>query len=205
MVFQVIPRELAFYGLFERLADTVALGAEELLVLVDDLPNAAAHSQRIQELEHEGDEITHAIMSLLNTTFVVPFDRGDIHELASRLDDLLDGQEAVADYMVLYGFTEVLPEVRLQAETAVTTTKVVAKLMRNLQALLGRERLWRDIIRLEREGDLIYRLGVAKLYGGDFTAMEVLKWKDILDQMEAGIDHCEDIANATESIALLQA
>ncbi|MEX0991713.1 MAG: DUF47 family protein [Actinomycetota bacterium] len=202
VAFQVIPRDQVFYDLFERSADTVAAGARELQALIDDFPNAEAHSRRIQDLEHEGDDLTHQIIARLNSTFVVPFDREDIHELASRLDDILDVQEFVADLIVLHGITEPLPEFRLQVETMVKATEVICRLMRSLRSLLGKERLWTEVIRLERDGDRIYRRAVARLFSGDPSAMEVLRWKDILDEMEEGMDRCEDIANAVESIAL---
>jgi len=202
VTFQVIPREQAFYDLFERSANTVAAGAQELLALTEDFANGAAHNDRIQQLEHEGDAITHEIIGRLNTTFVVPFDRDDIHELASRLDDILDIQEGVADLLVLHGITEALPEFRLQAEVLVQATATVAKLMRGLRSPRKMERSWRRVIRLEREGDRIYRMAVASLFSGEFIAMEILRWKDMFDQMEDGLDLCEDIANAVESIAL---
>ena len=97
MPFQVIPRELAFFDLFDRAADNVEKGSAELVELVSDLANASRHAERIRDLEHAGDDLTHEVFSLLHRTFVTPFDRHDIHHLASSLDDILDGQEAVAE------------------------------------------------------------------------------------------------------------
>ena len=88
MPFQAIPRELAFYDLFEEAASNVEAGTQELLALVDDLPNAAAHGNTIQDLEHKGDDLTHQVMALLNTTFVVPIDRSDIYPRKVSLDGL---------------------------------------------------------------------------------------------------------------------
>jgi uncharacterized protein Yka (UPF0111/DUF47 family) len=141
----------------------------------------------------------------LNTTFVTPFDRHDIHQLASAIDDVLDAQEAVSDLLVLHGIEEPIPQLRQQTEVLVRVTRAVAHAVRGLQDLGGVERSWADIKRLEREGDRIYRRGVAELYSGDFRAMDVLKWKDLLHEMETAMDRCEDIANILESIALKQA
>jgi uncharacterized protein len=205
VVFQVIPRERSFFDLLERAADTAAIGAQELADLVDDTDAAAAHSARIQELEHDGDDLTHQIMATLNITFVTPFDRQDIHDLASSIDDVLDGQEAVADLLVLLHIDEPLTHLRQQADVLVRATKAVALAVRGLRSIGEVDRLRADINRLEREGDRVYRRAVADLYSGEYKAMDVLKWKDILREMEAAIDSCEDIADVIESIALKQA
>jgi predicted phosphate transport protein (TIGR00153 family) len=205
VIFQVIPRERSFFDLLERAADTAAIGAQELADLVDDTDAAAAHSARIQELEHDGDDLTHQIMATLNITFVTPFDRQDIHDLASSIDDVLDGQEAVADLLVLLHIDEPLTHLRQQADVLVRATKAVALAVRGLRSIGEVDRLRADINRLEREGDRVYRRAVADLYSGEYKAMDVLKWKDILREMEAAIDSCEDIADVIESIALKQA
>jgi uncharacterized protein len=205
VVFQVIPRERAFFDLLERAADNAAEGARELMALVDDTDGADSRAARIQDLEHAGDDLTHEILGTLNTTFVTPFDRHDIHHLASAIDDVLDALEAVSDLLVLHGIREPIPQLRQQAETLVRATEAVASAVRNLQDLGEVDRSSANIKRLEREGDRIYRRGVAQLYSGNFHAMEVLKWKDLLREMETALDRCEDIANIIESIALKQA
>lgn len=205
MPFQVIPRELRFFDLLERAADNVAQAAEELRAMTHalaDLAAAASHAERITAMENAGDDLTHETVHLLNTTFVVPLDRDDIYQLSSILDDVLDAIQAVSDLLVLYGMREVIPEFRLQVDVLVGATKAVARAMRAVQAPVGMDRLWVEIVRLEGEGDRLYQRGVASLFAGDLRAMEVLKWKDLLEEMEAGIDRCEDLANAIESIAL---
>jgi len=203
--FQVIPRERAFYGLLEEAADGVAAGAVELRALVGDLADAEAHSLRIQQLERDGDELTHRIMGLLNTTFVTPIDRHDIHHLASALDDVLDAQEAVADLLVLHRVEQPIPQLRQQVDVLVGATEAVGRAVRSLRSLRSAGRPWVEIARFEREGDHVYRRAVAALYSGDYKAMDVLKWKDIVKEMEAAIDRCEDIANTVESIVLKHA
>jgi predicted phosphate transport protein (TIGR00153 family) len=202
VVFQVIPRERLFFDLLEQAADGVAVGARELVDLVDALPNATEQLQRIRELEHAGDDLTHRIMSTLSTTFVTPFDRQDIHKLASTLDDVLDAVEAVSDLLVLHRVEEPLPALRQQAAVLVQITKAVAREVRHLRTLSSVERDWSDINRLEREGDHVYRRATADLFSGDHPAIEVLKWKDIVDQVEDAIDRCQSISNTMESIAL---
>ncbi|HKC91799.1 MAG TPA: DUF47 family protein, partial [Candidatus Limnocylindria bacterium] len=116
MTFQAIPRELIFYDLLEQQAETAQRGALALTALLGDLPHGSQHAERIRQLEHEGDELTHRVMETLNTTFVTPFDRKDIHTLASALDDILDAQEAVSDLLVLHRVVTPPPFVVQQAE-----------------------------------------------------------------------------------------
>ncbi len=130
---------------------------------------------------------------------------GRAHRLASDLDDILDLMEAVSDLLVLHRVETVLPEMRQQAEVLARAADQVYQAMVGLRNLSGMDRHWVEINRLENEGDRVYRNTVARLFSGDFKAMDVLKWKDLVDQMEAAIDGCEDVANTLESIVLKHA
>ena len=202
VAFQVIPRELVFYELFDRAADGVVAGARELAALVSDLAGAEAHAERIQDLEHAGDDLTHEIIATLNTTFVTPFDRADIHRLASLMDDVLDAQEAVADLLVLHGMVAPMTQFREQVGVLVRAAEAVRTAVASLRSFRGTEDACAEVRRLEREGDWVYRRAVASLYSGDHRAMEVLIWKDLLQQIEGAVDRCEDIANTIESTKL---
>ena len=205
MTFQVIPRERAFYDLLEQDGEGVASGARELRTLIADFEHADEHRQRIHRLEGAGDDLTHTIIALLNRTFVTPVDRQDIHELTSHLDDVLDSIEAVADLLVLHHIREPIPQLRMQADVLVGATEAVARAVRGLRSFRATDRAWVDIVRFERDGDHVYRMAVAELYSGEFGAMDVLKWRDVLEEMEAAIDRCEDVANTLESISLKHA
>ena len=205
MAFQVIPREQSFFDMFEELAEHVVAGTRELQDLTEDLSDADTKSRRLVDREHAADRVTHRIMDTLNTSFVTPFDREDIHRLASSLDDVLDDLEAAADLLVLHRVEEAIPELRQQADVLSRATQAVFDAVRRLRSLEGLNRHLVEINRLENEGDRIYRKGMARLYSGEFKAMDVLKWKDVLDQMELAIDACEDISNTIESIVLKRA
>jgi uncharacterized protein Yka (UPF0111/DUF47 family) len=125
--------------------------------------------------------------------------------MASSLDDVLDAIEAVADLLVLHRIEEPLAPFRLQIDVLVLATEAVAAAVRNLRSPQASDRSWNEIVRREREGDHVYRRAVADLYSGDYRAMDVLKWKDILAQIEQAIDRCEDIANTIESVVLKHA
>ncbi len=202
MPFQVIPRELAFFDLFDQLADTVVRGVVDLSAMITDLGNAEGYGDRIRDLEHDGDDLTHQILNLLNTTFVVPIDRKDIHALASSLDDVLDSEEALADLLVLLQIREPLPQFLQLVDVLRRTATSVAFAVRDLRHFQGLEKAIAEIKRNEREGDWVYRRGVATLYSGDFRPLEVIMWKDLLREAEAAVDRCEDIANTLESVAL---
>jgi uncharacterized protein Yka (UPF0111/DUF47 family) len=141
-------------------------------------------------------------METLNTTFVTPFDRKDIHTLASALDDILDAQEAVSDLLVLHRVVTPPPFVVQQAGILERITAGIVVAVQDLRTLTGVERDWAQVNRLEREGDRVYRRAVAELFSGDHEPIEVLKWKDIVDQLEDAIDRCQHISNTIESIAL---
>lgn len=205
MPFQVIPRGKDFYELFERAAGGVADAASQLAKLLADFDDPETAHSDLRQLEHEGDEITHQILRELNTSFVTPFDREDIHQLASGLDDILDGIEAVADMFVLHNIKQPLPEMRQQGDVLQRAAEQLRQAMSDLRNLRGLEEHWVEINRLENEGDRVYRKTVAALFSGDYKAMDVLKWKDIVDQLERAIDDCEDVANILESIVLKHA
>jgi uncharacterized protein len=200
--FQVIPRELAFFELFDMAAAGVARGVVNLGALIDDLNEAERYAQRIRDIEHEGDDLTHQIVALLNTTFVTPFDRSDIHSLASSLDDVLDSVEGIADLLVLLRVEKPLPQFRQQVAVLLQAVTWVGVAVRDLRGLHGVEKACAEVRRAEREGDWLYRRGVAELYAGDYAAMEVLMWKDLFEQAEEAVDRCEDIANTLGSVVL---
>ncbi|HEX2030164.1 MAG TPA: DUF47 family protein [Actinomycetota bacterium] len=203
--FRLIPREESFYELFVQMARLLVQGAEVLGDIVTNFDDVPAKGRRLHDLEHEADEVTHEVMRRLNTTFVTPLDREDIHELASLLDDVMDHIDAAADLLVLHKIDKPLPEMKAQADllgrAAATTSEAIATLP-NFREL---GEYFVEVNRLENEGDRIYRQAIADLFSGDFKAMDVLKWKDILDELEAAMDELEDVANALEGIALKQA
>ena len=205
MRFQIIPKEQGFYDLFTEAANHLVTGSA---LLAEMLAVGALHedvARRMREAEHAADETTHAIVRRVNSVFVTPFDREDIYALASGIDDILDLIEAVSDLLVLHNIAQPLDEMRMQADVLLRACEQVYEATLSLRRFAGLERYWVEINRLENEGDRIYRQTVAHLFSGDFRAMDVLKWKDLVDQLEAAIDKCEDVSNTMESIVLKHA
>ena len=204
MRLRLIPREESFFDLFEQMARKVQEGAEELLDLLKNYSDLDRKVGRVLDIEHEGDEITHEVMRRLNTTFVTPFDREDIHHLASNLDDVLDHIEAAAEYLQLHKIGEPLPQMIKLADTLAGAAQMTAQAMPGLRKMRGLEEYWVEINRLENEGDRSYRRTIAELFSGDYKAMDVLKFKDIIEEIETAIDRLEDVANTLETIVLKQ-
>ena len=199
---RIVPQDRSFFDMFEQLADTVAQGAEELLDLLKNYSDLDRRVGKVLDIEHEGDEITHGIIKLLNTSFVTPFDREDIHHLASSLDDVLDAIEAAAEYLQLHKIEVPLPQMVQLTETLAEAARKTSDAMPRLRKMRDLENYWIEINRLENEGDRFYRRTIAELFSGDYKAMDVLKWKEIIEQIEGAIDRLEDVANTVESISL---
>jgi uncharacterized protein len=204
MRLRVVSAEKSFFDLFELMAATVHQGAGDLLDLLKNYGDVDRRVQRVLDTEHEGDEITHRIVRELNTTFVTPFDREDIHHLASSLDDVLDHIEAAADYLLLHRIDKPLPQMIVLAEILALATQETSVAMPMLRKMKGLQDYWVEINRLENEGDQSYRRTIAELFSGNYKAMDVLKYKDIIEEIEQAIDRLEDVANTIESIAVKQ-
>jgi len=204
MRLRIVPAQGSFFELFEDMANKVQQGAAALLDLLKNYSDVDRKTGRILDMEHEGDEITHEIIRRLNTTFVTPFDREDIHLLASSLDDVLDHIEAAAEYLQLHKIEQPLPGMISLAETLGEAADKTASSMPRLRKMKNLEEYWVEINRLENEGDRSYRRTIAHLFSGDHRAMDVIKFKDIIESIEQAIDRLEDVANTVETIVLKQ-
>lgn len=207
MKLKVSQRADEFFDLFVEASANLSAAAELLNDLIVDYRDVELKARRIQDREHEGDEVTHAIIRRLNTTFVTPMDREDIYALASALDDVLDAIEAVSDLFVLHNIEEPLPVMKAQADVLLQATLQTERGLRSLRKMdRGRlEPYWIEINTLENEGDRLYRRAVAELFSGDHKAMDVLKWKDVIENLEEALDGLENVANIIESTVLKHA
>jgi uncharacterized protein len=205
LMFRIIPHEPVFFDLFEKSADVASRGAKELLELLtvfDDLPLRA---KRVKDIEHEGDEVTHEVIERLNRTFITPIDREDIHELACRLDDITDLIDTAVNRLFLYKIREPIEEARALARCLVHATGIIVEmmpLMRNMKKADRVRQLCRDVHTQENEGDRIEQQALAVLFDGGHDPLYVMKWKNIIEDLEASTDRCEDVANVIEGIVL---
>ena len=209
MKLRIFPREEAFFDLFDSASDNVAEAASLFRDMVDDFVDPEMKAKRLTEQEHEGDRVTHAILSRLNSTFVTPFDREDIYDLATQLDDVTDAIEAAADMLVLHKVVEPIEPVREQARLLEEASRETAKGLRHLRKLAQDElrSYWIRINELENRADRLYRRARADLYSfeAEHPARYLLVWKDIIEQLEEAMDALEHVAHTVESIVLKHA
>jgi uncharacterized protein len=200
----LMPREDKFFDLFEASAQNVAKSARALKELVDTWENVAQQVDKITELEHEGDAITHRIMEQLHRSFITPFDREDIALLAHSLDDIIDFIQAAADTMLLYKVERPSQTARDLAEVIVQCADEVARGMPFLRQRGKLKQLLEACVemnRLENVADSIYRAALGELFNSSDIA-GIIKWREIYEQMESATDRCEDVADVLEGVAL---
>jgi predicted phosphate transport protein (TIGR00153 family) len=194
------PVDNVFYELFTESATHLVEGARILAEMLGESPDREAIAARMRDAEHQADETTHEIAKRVNSTFVTPFDREDIYALASGLDDIMDFMEEAVDLTVLYEVVALPAELAEQVEVLQRCAELTAEAMPQLRSMKGLEEYWIEINRLENTGDKSYRRILAKLFSGQYEALEVLKLKDIVDSLEDAVDAFEKVANIIEQI-----
>jgi hypothetical protein len=199
---RLIPRDEGFFDLFDGLAVRMTRSSTLLNLLFTEPVRLEQYAGQIKELEHQADEITHEIMVRLDRSFVTPLDREDIHTLATCLDtvvDLIDGTARRAQMFHLADRREPAKELTRVLQEA---TEQIAIAVSNLKKPAEVAAIGRLIKNLEEEGDAIYSAAVGALFEGRPDALDVIKWKELYDNIEHAIDECEDVLNVLESVSL---
>jgi uncharacterized protein len=196
------PTDTSFYDLFTTSAQHIVTGAGLLAEMITEGADREDVARRMREAEHVCDENTHAIVRKVNSSFVTPFDREDIYNLASGLDDVMDMMDEAVDLILLYEVKVLPPELSQQVDVLQRCAELTAAAMPGLQTPQKLEEYWIEINRLENTGDKNHRRILAKLFSGEFKTIEVLKLKDIVEALEGGIDAFETVANIVEQIAV---
>jgi uncharacterized protein len=205
-MFQLIPREVKFFDLFDQQSQNIIKASQLLRELVNNFADARAKAHAIKEVEHQGDQITHEIVRKLNTTFITPLDREDIHDLATRLDDVLDFIDAVAERLVLYRIKETTSACRAMADVIVQIALATDRTIKCLRKMdPGFHEHAVEVNRLENSADNLLRDSLAALFEENGDPIGVIKWKEIYETMETVTDRCEDVANVIEGIILKMA
>lgn len=203
--FSLLPRQEQFYDLFEQSSENIIAGAKALLDLLERFDRIQIKVEQIRELEHRGDTLTHQVMAQLHRTFVTPIDRDDIAFIAHGLDDIMDFIDAAAVAMLTYKVRESTPR-------AVELGRIILQSVEEVHKAIG---LMRDgplkeilpvtveINRLENEADAVLRTALGELFEqGPEQVLEIIKWRDIYEQLETATDRCEDVANVLEGIVI---
>ena len=196
------PKEREFFDLFEEAGANIVRGAELLERMIAEWPDNAELGRDVLVCEQEGDRITHDIIQRLNSTFVTPFDREDIYGLASALDDIIDFIEEVADFLSLYRIEAPMDKATEMARILHQATRAVAGAIPRLRTFKDIHHYTVEINRLENDGDRVLREALASLFERGIDPMLVIRWKDIFERLEDGIDAAETVANILEGIVI---
>ncbi len=204
---RLIPRETKFFDMFAEITSNVIEGAKLLHDVLSDwdyqtLPESA---QRMRMIEHRGDEMTHQLLIKLNQTFITPFDREDIHLLASSLDDVLDFIYGATNRLVNYKITQPSPSAKILAGIILKQTQELGKAVALLEkdhALLSH---CVEVNRLENEADQVAQEAIGRLFDGGYDPITLIKLKELLEILEEASDKAEDAANVLETVVLKSA
>ena len=205
MRFRLVPRDEGFYPLFSEATANLAEAARRLRSLIEDVDDAATHQRDVIECERQGDELLRTILHRLNSSFVTPFDREDIHALAMQIDDVVDDIHSAGELVVLHAVDKPLPEMREMVDILIEAAERAVDVMAGLPRLKGLEDGLAIIDKLESEADTIYRRSVARLFSGEFEALDVLRLNDVVEEIEKAVNGIENIADIVESIVLKHA
>jgi uncharacterized protein len=202
---RLLPRETSFFDFFDRHAAMTAEGAKIFLALARGEIDVVSGAKRVKEIEHETDVITHHCVEALHKTFITPLERDDIHRLITRMDDITDFLEAAAERLALYEIRVMTEPLKQLADILVRSTEEVQRAVKGLRDMKHAETVIQsciDINRMENEADDVLRAAVASLFKHEKDPIEVIKWKEIYESLEAATDRCEDVANIIEGVVL---
>lgn len=203
LAFRLIPKEEKFYSDFLAMADQLRVGAGLLEAMLATDPPLSDKAHEIKEVEHKCDFLTHEIILRLNKTFVTPLDREDIHSLARSLDDVMDAIDDAAALIPLYKITTVRYGARELARVIAQATDALRPAVEALEKKKGGVLQHTvEINRLENEADRIHQRAVGQLFDEERDPIMVMKWKEILDQLENATDRCEDVANLLDNVVV---
>jgi uncharacterized protein len=201
-------RREGFYELFTRSARNLVAGTDVLAELALPGVDVQSVSERLVELEHDSDQLTHEIYHQTNSRRMGRLDRSNIHQLGSYLDDVMDHLEAAGTLVYLYGLTDLpaLPrEMHELVDVLNQQAELTADAMPRLESLVELQEYWIECNRLENEGDRAYRMLLVRLFSGEYDALTVLKMKEVADELEAACDAFEHVANTVETLAVRRA
>jgi predicted phosphate transport protein (TIGR00153 family) len=205
MLGRLMPREGKFFDLFNAHAERIVEGSRELAAMIGTFTELDAHAQRIDAAERAADKITHETIALLHKTFITPFDRDQIHQLITTLDDILDLIQDVAESVALYDLRRATPEAKQLAEInqmCCERVRTAVGLLTNIKHPEAILKCCEEIDRLESDADRVLRGAMSKLFRDEPDVKNLIKLRTIYELLETISDRCEDVANIIEGIVL---
>ncbi len=203
---RLIPRDTKFFDIFAEMVSNLGDGARLLKQTLDDFQDVENRVQKLKDIEHRGDDMTHSVLTKLNRTFITPLDREDIYRLASSLDDVLDFVYAAGVRLIMYKITSAPPAASQLAEIIV---KQVDQLMNAVKRLEKKHdnvlEYCVEINRLENEADSVARSAIAALFEKEKDPISLIKLKELYEVLEMATDKAEDAANVLEGVVLKSA
>ncbi|HYH93046.1 MAG TPA: DUF47 family protein [Candidatus Saccharimonadales bacterium] len=198
MTFRLLPKDVRFFELFVADGENLQAAANALEAMVESFDRLDERVAEIQVLEKRGDAIDREVSQKLEDAFITPFDREDIHELVARLDDVVDGIQAVAETFVIYDVAQPTEESRQLTRILAAQASQLVQALRKLDGLKDLDANLEAVHELEHQADTLSRAAVAKLFRDGGDPLEVIKWRDIYRELEDSIDAAEDAAEAIE-------
>jgi predicted phosphate transport protein (TIGR00153 family) len=202
---RLLPHDASFFAQFEQQGKKTVEGCRAFLEMVEQPGNMETRAERVKQIEHECDEITHAVVESLHKTFITPIDRNDIYRLITKMDDIMDFVEAAADRVALYELPTMTKEVAELARCLVESADHVLSAVSGIRDLGKPNGILQhciEINRLENVADGILRGALARLFREEKDPIAVIKWKEIYETLETATDRCEDVANIIEGVVL---
>ncbi len=206
MRISLTPRTSAFYALFARAGTNALEAARAIESRFREFPNSSVTQAHVKEIEHQGDRITHDLVRLLNTQYITPFDREDIYQLATAMDDVVDHIDEASDLLELYAVEQPARQAIEQSRILVGAVEQPAHALGNLKGLRGVQDALVQVKRMEDEGDRVVRDAIGSLFKDSRTdPLVVIRWKDIFESLEDALDACETAANVLANIVVKNA
>ena len=200
-----LPKNEDFQSSFDEASATVLRGAVALRDMLRDPTELPLKVAQLQDIEHDGDRVAHRTFETLNTSFITPFDREDIHALISRLDDVLDAANGVAQRLVLYRVHEIPPRLLALSELLVASAETIRDAVMALPERNRHRAAMQACVeanRIENLADTMHREALADLFTNAKDAVEIMKLKELYQMLEDATDRCEDVANVVEGIII---
>lgn len=207
-MFSFTPKEDKFNDLFISTSELILKSANALNDFINDLDNSEENLKLLKQIEHDGDVKQHEILKQLNLSFITPFDREDIYDVATDMDNIIDYIESAASRFVMLNVNHSTKEAEVLSKMIIACANQIIILMKELKNM-KKSKIIKDIIieinRIEEQGDLVSRKVIKDLFRMDIPVIEVIKWREIYQYFENSLDACEDLANVVEGIVMKNA